>query len=294
MIEAPVFIPSGGQSLFGVLSSPDGGSQALVVVNGPGGPNAACFQRNGVGTRLGRRLADAGFSTIRFDYHGIGDSTGDLVKFDLEKPLREDVNAVLTWAKSAGFMRIVLVGICFGTRTALSVMDNDEKVSAIVLSTMPFADVMTVLSRRMGMAGLFKRLFKPATWRSLADAGRRNSYKKLVRSLWRRSTGRRPDRISGGGPSAMSRLKAASSLNIPVLLLYGAEDRHYHNALSSLDSVRAAFPGIEVDASFPGELHGFPTLEGQGVFVEKVANWLTARLVVPDEYPASVAVEGGS
>jgi dienelactone hydrolase len=294
MTEIPVFIPAGKQSLFGVLTSPGGGSQSLIVVNGPGGPNAALFQRNGVATRLARRLADAGFSTMRFDYVGIGDSTGDLVKFDLEKPLREDVNAVLTWAKAAGFTRFGLVGICFGTRTALSVMDNADKVSALVLSTMPFADVMTVLSRRMGTSGLLKRLLKPATWMSLTDPGRRRSYAKLLRSLWRRSTGRRPDRASGSRPSAMSRLRTASQSNVPVLMLYGSEDRHYLNAAPSLESLRGVLSGLEVDASYPGELHGFPTLEGQDVFVDKVVSWLTARMGVSVQDPAPVEAEGRS
>ena len=77
-------------------------------------------------------------------------------------------------------------------------------------------------------------------------------------------------------------------------MLYGAEDRHYLNALSSLESLRVTLSGLEVDASYPGELHGFPTLEGQGVFVEKVASWLTARMGVSDQPTTSVAAERGS
>jgi dienelactone hydrolase len=278
MIETPVFVPSGDDTLFGVLIRPDAESRNLIIVVGPGGPNAASFQRNGLGTRFSRRLAQGGLAVLRFDYHGIGDSTGEIQEFDLEKPLKADVAATLSWARRAGFDLIALVGICFGTRTALSAIDGDQDISAFALVTMPFADVIAVISQRIGVGGVFRRLFRPAAWARLSDPSHRRTYRKILKSVLRRLIGRRPDRSSKRRPTAFSRLEAATSRNIPVLMLYGAEDRHYLNARQSLEALQNAMPSLDVDAAFPGELHGFPTLEGQEFFVERVASWLTDRI----------------
>lgn len=293
MTETLVFIPFGNETLFGVLTTPANGSRTLVVVCGPGGPTASSFQRNGIATRLARGLGAAGFSVIRFDYHGIGDSTGDIKRFDLEKPFLGDVNAVLDWARAAGFTEFALVGLCFGTRTALSVMDNRERVAAMVLVTMPLVDVMEVLARRLGTATLLTRLFQPTTWKGLFNRSRRATYAKMIRSLWRRVTGRRPDRSSTRRPSAISRLEAAVSLKVPVLMLYGAQDKHYLNALSALESIRQRMPALELDASFPGELHGFPSVAGQEVFVEKLVAWLSTTIDHRSSEPVSMTAQGG-
>jgi pimeloyl-ACP methyl ester carboxylesterase len=293
MTETLLFIPFGIESLFGVLTTPANGGQTLVVVCGPGGPTASSFQRNGIATRLARGLGAAGFSVIRFDYHGIGDSTGEIKRFDLEKPFLGDVNAVLDWARAAGFSEIALIGLCFGTRTALSVMDNGERVAAMALVTMPLVDVMEVLARRLGPATMLGRILHPATWKGLLNPSRRATYAKMMRSLWRRITRQRPDRSSRRRPSALSRLEAAMSLNVPVLMLYGAQDKHYLNALSALESIRQRMPALELDATFPGELHGFPTVTGQDVFVEKVIAWLSATMDRRTAQPVGMTAQGG-
>jgi pimeloyl-ACP methyl ester carboxylesterase len=282
MIEKPVFFSSGGEALFGILTTPGPECDALVLIAGPGSANAATFQRNCVAVELARRLAESGLAVLRFDYHGIGDSTGDLGNFDLEKPLREDMDAAVMWARTNGFTRLGLVGICYGTRTALSVMDSDENVSAIALVTMPFAEKVTVLTRKIGFIGLIKGVLRPSTWRRFSDPAHRIAYRKLMLSGFRRLTGRRADRASRSGrrANAMSRLLLASASRIPILMLYGIEDRHYLNAREAIDSLAAKVPGLTLDTSYLGELHGFPTLQGQKAFVDKLVDWLPTSMAV--------------
>jgi dienelactone hydrolase len=294
MIEKPIFFPAGTETLFGVLTTPASDCDALVLIAGPGSANAATFQRNNVAVELARRLAESGLAVLRFDYHGIGDSTGDLGNFDLEKPLQEDMDAAVVWARTNGFVRLGLVGICYGTRTALSVIDSDEDVSAIALVTMPFAEKLTVLTRKIGFIGLIKGVLRPSTWRKFWDPAHRIAYRKLMLSGFRRLTGRRADRASRSGrrANAMSRLHLASARRTPILMLYGGEDRHYLNARDAIDSVAAKVPGLHLDTSFWGEIHGFPTLEGQKAFVDKLVDWLPTTMTVSIENPFQTTTWG--
>ena len=70
--------------------------------------------------RLARRLAAAGLHGVRFSYHGVAESSGqseEIVRLD--QPFVEDVDAVVRWLAGRD-LRPVLVGNCFGARTALS------------------------------------------------------------------------------------------------------------------------------------------------------------------------------
>ena len=277
MIERPVYFPCADDTLFGILSLPDHATDSLVLVAGGGGPNAATFQRNGVATRLARRLTETGLGVLRFDYHGVGDSTGEIGEFDLEKPLRRDVEAAASWARVEGFTRVGLLGICFGSRTALSVLDSGQKVSAFVLVTMPLADAVEV-TQSLGISGVFRRLVRLSTWTRLADRSRRQSYVQLLKSLGSRVI---PKRLKAPREqNAASRLRKAGSEDVPVLMLYGNEDASYLNARRSLDALSSNYPSIEVDATYAGRLHNFPTLPAQRAFVETVTAWLPSRMGV--------------
>lgn len=293
MSETPLFLPFDNEMLFAMLTSPSRDSRTLIVMCGPGGPTAATFQRNGVATRLSRHLADLGFSVLRFDYHGIGDSTGDIKKFDLEKPFLGDLKAVLTWARSAGYGPVALIGLCFGTRTALSVMDTDNDVAAIALVTMPLVDVTEVLTKRLGTTNMLKRVFQPATWKGLTNPTRRAAYSKIAWSFWRRAIGQRPDRSDGKRPTALSRLQKAVTHRVPVLMLYGLQDKHYLNAVAALETICRQMPALELDTTFHGEIHGFPTMAGQDVFVEKVSSWLSRATGTAMSEPLSMTADGG-
>lgn len=67
--------------------------------------------------RLARAWNDAGYSALRFNFRGVGRSTGHLVGGDGEAEL-EDAMAAVTWLRTHG-SSIWLSGFSFGSRTAL-------------------------------------------------------------------------------------------------------------------------------------------------------------------------------
>jgi uncharacterized protein len=67
--------------------------------------------------RLARAWNDAGYSALRFNFRGVGASTGQIVGGDGEEEL-EDAIAALTWLQAQG-SNLWLSGFSFGSRTAL-------------------------------------------------------------------------------------------------------------------------------------------------------------------------------
>lgn len=131
-VESPVVFSCGGESLLGILtkSEPTNNLGVLIAVGGP---------QYRVGSHrqfvlLARSLAAAGFSIFRFDYRGMGDSTGDLRQFD---DVSDDVAAAIDAFQAAcpEVERIVLWGLCDAASASLIYWDvtQDKRVAGMVL-----------------------------------------------------------------------------------------------------------------------------------------------------------------
>ena len=144
--EFPVFVPAGGERLAGVICAPVGELEDLGVVLFTGG-NYTRGHRNRMWVRAARELAERGVPSIRFDYHGVGDSTGDLV-VDLESPLEEDANGVADVLRRAtGVTRLAFVATCFGGRTAMAASARRRDVVSETLFPLPILVPATAPSR---------------------------------------------------------------------------------------------------------------------------------------------------
>jgi pimeloyl-ACP methyl ester carboxylesterase len=68
---------------------------------------------------LARRLDDAGYPTLRFDYAGTGDSSGDANDFGLSTWIEDIAVAADTLRRDSGQARIVLIGLRLGGTLAM-------------------------------------------------------------------------------------------------------------------------------------------------------------------------------
>lgn len=114
--EQALLMECTGEQLVGVLSLPEQ-ARPLGLVIVVGGPQYRVGSHRQF-VLLARSLAAAGYPVLRFDYRGMGDSTGDLRDF---RQVDEDIATALDAFQSAcpGVERIALWGLCDAASAAL-------------------------------------------------------------------------------------------------------------------------------------------------------------------------------
>ena len=125
---------------------------------------------------LARRLSRCGFTALRFDHSGIGDSQprDDHLNFD-QSSVAEAVDAMNWLAGERQCDRFVLVGLCSGTLTAFRVAQIDPRVTSLVLltallldpSTVPKEVVAEAAERRIARSYLVEKAVSTKAWRRI-------------------------------------------------------------------------------------------------------------------------------
>lgn len=80
--------------------------------------------------RLAEELADLGFSVLRFDFSGCGESEGRLFDLTFSREI-EDLDAVIDWLAGQGARRFGVVGSSMGGSVALLTAARDERIVAV-------------------------------------------------------------------------------------------------------------------------------------------------------------------
>lgn len=124
-----LFIPSRHGRLEAILKEPSEPRKGVALVCHPH-PLGGGTMHNKVVFRAAAGLVDANLTTLRFNFSGVGASTG--VHNDVEGGV-EDVTDALAYLK-AEFPddTIVLAGFSFGSRTGMEVGMADERVKCLI------------------------------------------------------------------------------------------------------------------------------------------------------------------
>ena len=123
---------SGPQRLHGILRAPPGGDAArLVVMCDPFAEEKKCAHRPLVDAA--RALCAAGFSVLRFDYRGCGDSEGDFADV-APADWREDIAAALDFGRSETRAEWVgIMGLRLGANLAAVAARADRPLDGLIL-----------------------------------------------------------------------------------------------------------------------------------------------------------------
>lgn len=194
MNESPVLFGE-GKSLVGIVSDPEVESNGLgFVFLNAGFTHHVGPQRMHV--QFARQLARAGYTCLRFDYSGIGDSprrSGSVAFAD--RAIREAVHALDFLESSRGIRRCAVFGICWGADNAIRLAEVDARVVGVVA-----VDFYAVMSTRYFLRFYARRLLNPASWINVfrgksAVFGRAV---QLVKSVTRSSPDQEVDEVAEG------------------------------------------------------------------------------------------------
>jgi exosortase A-associated hydrolase 1 len=120
----------GGESLVGVLACTDtpAARGVLIVVGGPQYRAGSHRQF----TLLARELARSGIASLRFDYRGMGDSSGEARTFE---NVNEDIGCAIDRLVEGvpALNEVVIWGLCDAASAALFYAHRDSRVSGVVL-----------------------------------------------------------------------------------------------------------------------------------------------------------------
>lgn len=162
--EEPLIFGCEGDSLVGILSRADAPSTrgVLIVVGGPQYRVGSHRQF----TLLARHLAERGLPALRFDYRGMGDSTGVLRTFE---GVGADIRCAIDcfFDAAPGLEEVVIWGLCDAASAALSYAHQDARVSGLVLVN-PWVRTEKGIARAYLRHYYLQRLFQRSFWEKVA------------------------------------------------------------------------------------------------------------------------------
>lgn len=163
--EQAMVFACGDDNLVGILATPETPRRRGVIVI-VGGPQYRAGSHRQF-TLLARRLAGAGYPTFRFDYRGMGDSTGTPRDFD---SIDVDIRAAIrTFRESApGVEEIVLWALCDGAAATMMFAERDEGVAGMVILN-PWVSTTTTRARAHVRFYYPRRVLQREFWTKLAS-----------------------------------------------------------------------------------------------------------------------------
>jgi alpha/beta superfamily hydrolase len=124
-----LLIPASHGHLEAIIKEPKGEPRGAGLVCHPH-PLGGGTMHNKVVFRAAAGLVDAGLTTIRFNFRGVGASTGEHNEIEGG---REDVADVLNYiAEHYPGQDLTLAGFSFGSRTALEVGYDDSRIARLI------------------------------------------------------------------------------------------------------------------------------------------------------------------
>jgi len=131
MMEEKIGFQSKGLLIEGLLYM-QGGERGVVITHPH--PLYGGTMHNQVVEALVRIYRDKGFSTLRFNFRGVGDSEGS---YDHGKGEKEDVRSALRYLNDRGKRRLDLAGYSFGAWVNAKIDDSESTIERIIMISPP-------------------------------------------------------------------------------------------------------------------------------------------------------------
>jgi pimeloyl-ACP methyl ester carboxylesterase len=220
--EFQVFVPVGQDRLAAALTAPDERPEGLVVLMTGMGPHRS--HRFGIWARTGRELARRGIASVRFDYRGMGESTGLLggagVWYMADIPVDQAIACARFGMEATGARSVAAAGNCGGAWAALELGARMPECAGVAFIRAP--------------------ILAPVEYATVARKARRSRLKRIVRSnpLLHRLARVAIDATSKGSLDLMARYRAQLEHG-SMMFLFCEEDYRRGYESKSLEKVLA-------------------------------------------------------
>ena len=283
-MEKHCYFESGGCRLLSVLHTPDPGvggkPLALIYLHGWAGYRIGPHQ---MFTKMARSAAEQGFTSLRFDFRGRGDSEGDTEETTLTTMIADAVQATEFVTSETGLARVALIGDCSGSEVALGAGPLHPAICEMVLWSAPIVGAdRTATDRakhRYIVGEYFRKVFRRETWAKLVGG------RLQAGQIWKA--------VKGGGKGAGEE-GAVPDLEIDWLdrflrfpgerlFIYGGNDPTTEGCLVYYESLcRRA--GKEFNQHMvPGANHAFYSLAWENEVMSTSLDWLRQRALAEAE-----------
>jgi exosortase A-associated hydrolase 1 len=274
--EEALVVPCEGDQLVGVLAVPErpAARGVLIVVGGPQYRAGSHRQF----TLLARRLAQAGIASLRFDYRGMGDSSGASHSYeDIEDDIRSAVDVLVERVPSV--QEVVIWGLCGAASAALFYAHTDRRIGGLVLVN-PWVRTEAGLARARLRHYYGARLLQPQFWLKILH-GELNPFRAMrefigyaIRSL-------------GGGQATFDGLVDPVPVRMeaglrrfkgPVLVVLSGKDltaQEFRDVAASSSGWRALLDNVRVTKRELVEAnHTFSRREWRDQLADWTADWV--------------------
>lgn len=263
------------RSLIGIVSEPEhrlgaSGYPAVILLN------SGLLHRvgpNRLYVKIARDLATAGFTVMRFDFSGVGDSQRFHNLALEESSIKETKQAMDFLKKTRGAQTFILAGICSGADAAFRTATDDRRVIGVcMIDAFSFATVGYVLSAYV------RCLLKLRSWRRLF-AGE-SEILHFIKEKLASPKLPRSEQIDPFWPAIEDRqvttgITELASRGVELCFIYsfgGAAHFNYRKAYKSTIGSSPNLNGVRV-VLFKGTDHLFSPLHIQKLLVNLIHEW---------------------
>ena len=198
-------------SLVGILASPENPASTTGVLIIVGGPQYRVGSHRQF-VEFSRALAETGYPCMRFDYRGMGDSSGTQRAFEkVDEDIAAAINTLLQ--KCPGLNDVVLWGLCDGATAAAFYSARDSRINGLILIN-PWVHTDEAEAQVYLKYYYFRRITSRAFWRKIMDGQfeLKRALKDLKRLVEKAAGGRRNKPNAGTNNLSSLPQRLASSL----------------------------------------------------------------------------------
>lgn len=249
MEQRVTFSNGRGGHLAGVLHLPAGEANSFGVILCHGMESSKESLKL---LHLGESLSGAGFTVLRFDFTGAGESSGELESITCSRQM-EDLEAAHELLKGRGVAEVGIIGSSMGGTTALMYAGGAGNVAALATLAAPFDP-----------RALLERDFPPdaiALWRArgfIEFNGRRLRTDFLEEAL------------------TIDVASAVARITCPALVIHGDADPTVPVAQAVV--LHDALPGEKALCILPGADHRFTRQEDRDTALSRTEAWVVGCL----------------